>query len=269
MILKETATAVVADNQDPDQAFKIKVKCAALMGSEDAVYAEWIPPKLAWGFVIVPDIGEQVEVEFPGKSDTDEVKGQAFLDSPEVRWTGKRYQGPDAYNEMFLANYGKRRGFVTPAGHILMFDDTEGSEKINLVWHNADNKYAMFSANEDGSIILANANGSMVYLNADAKEVAVIDEHGNSLSTNDKGIKLVDKSGGFVDLDANNKLIQLQAGTIYAGGLTGTEPGVLADQLLTVFRAHVHPTGTGPSGPPTEAPPSAFDVIKSAVLQLK
>lgn len=270
MIIKETHAAVVADNQDPDQRFRIKVKCAALMGSEDVVYGEWVPPKFAWGFVVVPDIGEQVEVEFPGKSDTDEVAGQAFIDAPEVRWTGKRFQGPAAYNEMFLTNYGKRRGFITPAGHILMFDDTEGQEKINLVWHNADNKYAMFSANEDGSIILANANGSMVYLNAANKEVAVIDEHGNSMSTNSKGIKLVDKSGGFVDLDADNKLIQVQAGTVYVGGLTGTQPGVLADALLTIFRAHIHPDPvSGFTGAPVETPPGAFDVIKSAVMQLK
>lgn len=269
MLIKETHTAVVADNLDPDERFRIKVKCAAIMGSEDVVLQQWVPPKLPWGFIIVPDIGEQVEIEVPVGSDTDEVPGQAFVDSPDVRWTGDRFQGPGAYHEMFLTNYGKRRGFVTPAGHVLLFDDTPGQEKINLVWHSEDDKYAMLSLNEDGSVVIVNKAGSQVYLNAANKEVAVIDEHGNSLSTNEKGIKLVDKSGGFVDLDADNKLIQVQAGTVYVGGLTGTEPGVLANQLLTIFRAHIHPTGTGPSGPPTESPPNAFDVIKSAVLQLK
>lgn len=275
MIVRETHVAVVADNQDPDQNFRVKVKCAGIMGSEDVVLNQWLPPKLPWGMVIVPDIGEQIEVEVPVKSDTDEVPGQAFVDAPDIRWTGARFQGPTAYEAMFKTNYGKRRGFVTPAGHILMFDDTKGQEKINLVWKSTGDdppKYAMFSIDEDGSVVIANKKGTMIYLNAANGEMSMIDEHGNSISSNSKGIKLVDKSGGFVDLDGDNKLIQAQAGTVYVGGLTGTQPGVLADALLTIFRAHVHlgvMSGAAISGPPQEIPPGLFDVIKSAVLQLK
>lgn len=270
MKLTEKHVALVADNQDPEKKFRIKVKCAAVLGHEDATLNQWIPPKLTWGFVIVPDIGEQVEIEMVAKSDTEEFPGQAFIDTPEIRWTGTRFQGSEAYEEMFTAtNYGKRRGFVTPGGHVLMFDDTEGSEKINLVWHSAAGKYAMISIDEAGSVLVSNRSGSMLYLNAADKQASLIDEHGNCVSSDVNGIKLVDSAGDYVELNPGNKVIQIQAGSIFLGGLTGTEPAVLANQLLTVFRAHIHPTGTGPSGPPTETPPGLFDVIKSATVQLK
>jgi len=270
VISYEKYDAVVADTADPEQRFRVKVKCAALLGTEDVVLNRWVTPKLPWGFVVVPDEGEQIEIEVPTQGDTDEVPGQSFLENLDIRWTGKRYQGPGAYESMFSSsNYGKRRGFVTPRGHILMWDDTEGQEKVNLVWHSADDGFCVLSFDEDGSVVVANKKGSLIYLNAALGETSFVDEHGNSLSSNKDGMKLVDHAGGFVDLDAKNKLIQVMQGTVYLGGLTGTEPGVLAGQLLTHFRAHVHPTGTGPSGPPTETPPLAFDSMKSAVLQLK
>lgn len=269
MIQRQQAVAVVADNQDPEKRFRIKVKCAALLGDEEAVLGEWIMPKLLWGFVLVPDIDEQVEIEFTAGSDTDSSPGQAFLDSPDIRWTGIRYQGTTAYDEMVKANYGKRRGFVTPAGHVLMFDDTKGAEKINLVWHSAAGGYAMFSMDEAGSVLLANKNGSMVYLNADAGELSVIDEHGNSLSTNAKGLKLVDKSGGFVDLDGDAKMIQVMASTIFLGGQAGAEPGVLGNKMVLLHDAHIHPTGTGPSGPPVPGVPFPTIQILSQTFNLK
>lgn len=269
MIKTEKHIAVVVDTNDPEQRFRIKVKCAGLLGGESAAITDWIQPKLQWGWLAIPDIDEQVEIEVVVGSDTDEVPGQSFLDTPSIRWTGVRYQGPGAYNAMFSdANYGKRRGFVTPAGHVMMFDDTPGKERVNLVWHNQDGNYSMVSLDEDGSILISNKSGSMLYLNAKDKEASLIDEHGNLVSSGATGVKMVDKSGDFIELNAANKLIQVQAGSVYVGGLSGTEPGVLADTLLTIFRAHVHPTGTGPSGPPTEVPPLAFDAIKSAVLQL-
>lgn len=213
MIQTETHVAVVADNQDPDNTFKIKVKCAAILGSEDVVLNVWVKPKFPWGFIFVPDVGEQVEIEVPSRSDTDEVPGQAFLDNPDIRWTGTRFQGPEAYHEMFTSeNYGKRRGFVTPGGHVLMFDDTEGKKKINLMWHSADDNHALFSMNEDGSVVLANKNGSQVYLNAKDGELAIIDEHGNLFATDSTGVKIIDKGGNMFTMAGTTVQVLSQGG---------------------------------------------------------
>lgn len=287
MIQTERHIAVVAatDAGEKFQRGRIKVRSLSLLGSDDAVLQEWIEPCFDWGWFQIPDIGEQVEIEVVSGSDKDEVPGQAFLETPDYRYRAKRFYDSEAetpktpVNEMFTSsNYGKRRGFATPGGHILMFDDTEGFEKINFVWHSAADKYGIFSFDEDGSVIIANQNGSLIYLNAANGEVAIIDEHGNSLSTNSNGIKLVDKSGNLIDINATDGVIQAQAGTIYLGGTTGVEAAVLAEQLLAIFRAHIHSgvtTGPGFSGPPVETPPPAppvpgeFDVIKSAAVQLK
>lgn len=272
MVKREQAVAVVADNQDPEQRLRIRVKCAALMGDEEIVYDEWIRPKLTWGFICVPNVGEQVEIEFTSGSDTDEIHGQSFLDAPDLRWTGVRYQGPEAYDEMFRANYGKRRGFVTPAGHVLLFDDSKGKEKINIVWHSDAGSYAMISVNEDGSVLLSNKNGSLLYLNAASHEVALIDEYGNSMSSGQTGIKLINKSGDFVELNGDNRVIQIQGSNVFLGGLTGTEPAVLADTWIALFADHIHPTGTGPSGPPaigSGGNPLLWAALKSQCVQLK
>lgn len=272
MVKREKAVAVVADNKDPEQRLRIKVKCAALMGDEEIVYDEWIRPKLTWGFICVPDIKDQVEIEFTSGSDTDETYGQSFLDTPDIWWTGSRFQGPSKYDEMLTTNYGKRRGFVTPAGHILMFDDSKGKEKINLVWHSNAGSYAMFSMDEDGSVLLANKNGSLLYLNAASHEIAMIDEYGNSFSTCDTGIKLINKAGDFIELNSDNQVIQVQGSNVFLGGLSGTEPAVLGDTLITLFADHIHPTGTGPSGPPVVGSggnPLLWAALKSQVVQLK
>lgn len=269
MIRSEKHIAVVANTDDPEKRFRIKVKCAALLGSEDTVLNRWVEPAFGWGMILLPDVGEQVEIEIYSGSDKDEVEGQSFLENPDIRWRGTRYQGPDAYEGMFTdTNYGKRRGFVTPAGHILMFDDTEGAEKINLVWHNAENGYAMFSMNEDGSIILANKNGSMLYLNADAGELALIDENGNSISYASTGIKIIDASGNIVELKdgavqvlgqsavtISCKDAVIDAGKVQIGGQPLTEPAVLGAMFSTLFSGHIHPTPVGPSGPPAPGVP--------------
>lgn len=253
MIKGEKYIAVVANTDDPDKRFRIKVKCAALLGSEDVVLNRWVEPAFNWGMVLVPDVGEQVEIEVYSGSDKDEVEGQSFLENPDIRWRGTRYQGPDAYESMFTdTNYGKRRGIVTPAGHLLMFDDTEGAEKINFVWHNSENGYALFSIDEDGSIILANKNGSMLYLNAASGELSLIDEYGNSFSSSSAGIKIIDATGNIVELKSGAvqvlgqsgvtiscKDAVLDAGKVQIGGQPAIQPIIMGTFFLTALTTWV------------------------------
>lgn len=207
----ERHVAVVAVNEDPEFRGRIKVKCVGLLGSEDVVLQSWAEPCFQWGFFIVPDVGEQVEIEVTASSDRDEVRGQAFLEAPNIRYRGKRFFGPDTPVSDFFteAHYGKRRGFATPGGHVLMFDDSDGGRKINLAWHSGDSTYAMFSMDEDGSIILANASGSLLYLNAVNKELAIIDEWGNSITLNSDGFNLIDKESNIIK--SKGKHIQVLA----------------------------------------------------------
>lgn len=138
MIQTERHIAVAADSNDPDKRGRIKIRSLSLLGSDDVVLHDWIEPCFDWGWFYVPDQGEQVEIEVVSGSDKDEVPGQAFLESPDYRWRGKRfYSTSQEVPSGFTTNYGKRRGFATPGGHILIFDDTSGQETITLTWKNA------------------------------------------------------------------------------------------------------------------------------------
>ena len=265
----ERHTAVVAETNDPEQRGRIRVRCAGILGSEDAILRHWVEPCLDWGFFLVPDVDEVIEIEVASSSSRDEVPGQSFLDEPNFRYRGKRFNAPGVVNEFFTeANYAKRRGFATPAGHVLMFDDTDDARKVNLVWHSGDGKYAMLSLDEDGSVILASKTGAMLYLNAKDGELALIDEHGNSYSSSSSEVKIIDVNSNIISLSGTTIQILSQsavtvsckdavidAGKVQLGGQPLTEPMVLGLLFQTLFSGHIHPTGVGPSGPPTPGVP--------------
>lgn len=154
MIQTERHVAVVAANIDPETRGRIQVRSLSLLGSDDVVLHEWIEPCFDWGWFYVPDIGEQVEIEVVSGSDKDEIPGQAFLEAPDFRWRGKRfYSTSQPVPDDFKVNYGKRRGFATPGGHIFIFDDTPGQESITLTWKNALGQLQRIEL-KDGEVLL-------------------------------------------------------------------------------------------------------------------
>jgi hypothetical protein len=113
------------------------------MGDFTTKFPFSIPPVFDWGWFYVPDIGEVVEVEVLIQDEgAEEVFGQAFIDTPTFRWRGKRFPAsegttPAPLNDVFTSeNFGKRRGFYTPKGLYMMFDDTDGREEITIGWTN-------------------------------------------------------------------------------------------------------------------------------------
>lgn len=179
--ITERFPATVTNIDDEDSTPKtgrIKVTCIGLMGDEESEVPVWVEPALDWGWFYIPDIGEIVEVEVVAGTDHDESFGQSSIDQLDLRWRGKRFyttgegtvgdadQDPavDArkVHAEFLTNYGKRRGFATPWGHILFFDDTDGDNRI-VIMHSAEQlphgeafedptKYTRIEIEPDGSI---------------------------------------------------------------------------------------------------------------------
>lgn len=201
----ETVTATVTKNDDPEKRGRIKVKSLELLGTEGVELPIWIEPSPLWGWFVVPDIGEEVAIEAELATQQAEVAGQGWLDNPRLRWTGRRYQSqqgeaPRPPNERFTeANYGKRRGFATPAGHVLLFDDTEGKEQVTLSWAQGS-KIASLAFSADGSVIVENANGSLLHLDATNKLASLIDEHGNSVSLGEDAISITDTHSNSIEL---------------------------------------------------------------------
>jgi len=282
--VRETYPAIVMDNQDDEQRGRIKVACAALLGDEESELPMWVEPDYDWGWFYVPDVDEQVEIVVTTSSDMDEAYGQSSIDDLDVRWRNKRYytdedaEKPTPIHEDFLTNYGKRRGFATPNGHILFFDDTEGKEKIQLVWKQGGDKYQYLTMDETGSIVLANMNGSIVYLDAKNAAIMITDEHGNTYTTNEEGLKLIDKFSNIIEMKDGVVQVLSQGEIALMGGVLNAkvasydlgdgadEPVMKGTTTQTHLDTHTHPTSMGPSGPPLQPLPPAALSTKGKVL---
>lgn len=230
----EKHPATVTDNSDPEKRGRFKVKCLGLIGDSETELPDWVTPAFDWGWFVVPDVGEEVEIEVVVEDETRaDTYGQAFLEAPRLRWRGKRFpstQGdePRPPNEQLTdTNYGKRRGFATPNGHVLLFDDTEGGETVTLSWKKAgEEKYAFLSMDSDGSLVLSNVNGSLLYLNAKDGELALVDEHGNSVSSGATSMQIIDtfnnsvelKDGAVTVLAAGDALVTAGKNVMIEGG---------------------------------------------------
>lgn len=238
-----TYPATVTFNDDPDKRGIIRVACIGLMGDEETEVPIDVEPVHDWGWFYIPDIGELVEIEVIEGSSEDEQKGQMSIDNLDIKWRSARYYGnqegqtPTSINALFTEeNYGKRRGFSTPAGHVVMFDDKEGSEEIRISWKDGtsyiqiDKSGQMTFANKDGATIVLNSDGSIVITN---------------------------KAGASINMDAVADKIVATATLLELNG--SSEAQILGNAFKTYFDTHIHPTGVGPSGPPSvPMPPSTL-----------
>ena len=251
MIL-EKYDAIVTSNEDEEFSGRIRVACSGLLGDEDSELPDWVLPKFDWGWFYIPDVGEIVEIEVSISSETDEIKGQSSIDGLDVSWTGKRLwtseevdgaHEPRPLLDDFKENYGKRRGFATPNGHIFIFDDTPGKEKVFLTWKQGD-KNQTIEMNETGYTKISNSDESQIHLDAENEQIEVTDKHGNVIRM---------KSG---EMETEGTKITLKNATINL--LDGAdEPVMRGNTTKTWLDTHAHMTGMGLSGPPTVTLPTA------------
>lgn len=217
--IRETYPARVTKNEDPDKRGRVKVVCAGLMGDDETELPGWIEPALDWGWFFVPDIGELIEICCVAENDQQEnASYQAFLENPELKWTGVRYQSleggtPRPPNPLMTdKNYGKRRGFATPLGHVLIFDDTKGDESIIISWHRGnEGEYTQITMDKLGSIMLLDYKSNMIHLNAkdDKEGITILDKNANLIALDKDGVKVVDKFSNIIEM--KDGLIQVMS----------------------------------------------------------
>jgi len=258
----ETFSAIVTKNEDPEKRGRIKVKSLELLGAEDKELPIWIEPSPLWGWFVVPDIGEEVAIEAELSTKHNEVADQGWLDNPRLWWTGRRYQSkqgeaprpPDA--RFTGAGYGKRRGFATPAGHILLFDDTVGQEIVSLA-----DKHGNTVSLTEASIAVADTHDNKIELKDGAITIT-----GASDITCSAGSNVVVEAGASIELkqDPGSPANQVLLGD------GADSPAMRFTEWATFFAAHTH-TGvtTGPGTSGTPAVPPAGQNIDSKVVQLK
>ncbi len=247
----ETHIATVTKTNDPEQRGRIKVTCSGLLGDEEEELPMWVEPVPSWGWFIIPDKGELVEIECVGRSPEDEQFGQVSIDSLDLKWrASKRFwgnseaeenAGKTTIPEAFLVNYGKRRGFATPNGHTFVFDDTKGALSITVTWKGPDG-VSTLTFDATGKILLEVFAGEKITIDPVSHETRII------------APKVIVESP---DIDL--------------GGGAG-DFALMANAFLQLFAGHIHPTGVGPSGPPTAGPTqptTPWESARSATVKVK
>ena len=170
------------DNDEDEKRGAIEVICPGLMADDETPLPILCEPVHDWGWFYIPDVGEAVEIEVVTTSDRDEVWGQQTLEALAPTWRGKRHytdvepEGEDPrpiHVDFTDTNYGKRRGFTTPFGHVFLFDDTEDDQRIYIT-HMAEQlepgatpeaaKFTRIEIEPDGSLKIAFLNKHMIHL---------------------------------------------------------------------------------------------------------
>ncbi len=279
----ERYEAVVSSIDDPENRGRFKVKCVGLMGDADVelpIFVELVPD---WGWFIVPEVGEIVEIEVIVASDRDESHGQTSIEALNPVWRGKRFitdveldkpfppnplvadDGSVAtppHDDLVSENYGLRRGWATPHGHLFMFDDEE--PRISLLWVKDRLDPGEAPDPSKSTRVEVQSDGSFV--------VNVLDKHKMTLGVDGKlNVELGNGASLVVEENGADAKLTLGDG---AKSVAVAEPlKVLYNLLkaqLDLFDAHIHPTGMGPSGPPTPliAAPAFDDKIISSQMKL-
>lgn len=127
--LQEAHAAIVVDNRDPQKLGRLKLKCQTLTGA-DFQLPTWIEPQVQMFTSVgggaalwLPAIKSTVILVCDVSEAMDDIPNERFMQNPGFKWRpaplGKAMPLPSA----LAADYPNTRGFVTPAGHRLLFND--------------------------------------------------------------------------------------------------------------------------------------------------
>jgi hypothetical protein len=269
-IVWEKYDATVTVNEDDENRGRIRVACVGLLGDEEIELPMWVEPVLEWGFFLIPNVGETVEIEAAVSSDEDEINGQFSIDNLDIRWRGKRsYTIDEPENENieptpihpdFLSNYGKRRGFSTPHGHIVMFDDDPKNPTLQITFQKTAmevgtppeaSDYSRLEFEKDGSLKVALLETTTLHLQTEGKKLKIGIDGGDSLEIAGKNSDAVAKIGdGAVSAPIAENL-----------------KNYIDNSVKIHVDGHIHPTAMGNSGTPITQMPAYDDSITSSHLK--
>lgn len=191
---------IVIDNCDPDGMHRIKVKYP--VDSADMPESSWcrmISPMAGKqrGWVSLPEIDDEVILGFAYRSGVPYVLGAVFNgeDTPP-------YANDDGNNDL--------RVFQSRSGHRLTFDDSDGSERVEMIGHNEDVK------------VILDASGMEASGYADSD---VIFEAGSTLSF--KCTDFVVEASASVEISAGSSadVTGSSSGTVDGGGSLSASAG--------------------------------------------
>lgn len=276
---------VVVRNDDPEERGRAQIYVSRNMG--DAQIDVWVDPVLVGsgpdrGMFWPAEVGDFVWVFFDNGRANLPI---AYMGGWKTLTSGKgKLSSEFSYKTQTGANGQKtvigpdRRGFITRAGHRLVFDDTVGDEAVSLVWHQPDptdasrtdrsksadrskGKSASLLFKKDGTLELKNSQGAVVVLDSSAGSVSVKDSNGNSIDLQSSGVTI--SSAKSMVLKGTKLECDFQSISLGKGA---SAPLLKATEFVQSFLTHVHGTPAGPSTtpiPPVVPPTNATSVVKA------
>ena len=129
--------AIVEDNVDPDGLGRVKLKFPTLPDMPKSFWARLVMPMAGRdrGWMTIPEKDDEVLVAF--------VRG----DINHAIVIGALYNGVDTPPYANEDKENNLRVFQSRSGHRLTFDDTSGSERVELILHNEEIRVIWDSAN--------------------------------------------------------------------------------------------------------------------------
>lgn len=225
-------SAVVKDNRDADKLGILQVSVPTIFPPDELVPAR---AALPYGMFFVPENETQVWVEFEGG------------DTEFPIWTGVQHLAGTWAPEA-AKNPPTVRAFKTPGGHLLIFDDTSGSESIVLT----DGKNAHeLRFNADGITLTDGKNQHVITL--DSSGIKLTDgrnQHEIELNASAVNVK---HGGGVAKVTLETAAVKAEAGAakVELGPATVTVDGPIV--LLGAGAApvlHLGDQGIGNLGAP-------------------
>ena len=251
--------AIVTDNADPQNRGRIKAQVPAA-GHERAPNI-WIKASMLGagpnrGFFWPPEKGDAVYVSFAqGKPDRPELYFGGWFAYPDDE--------SDVPQEVRPDGVPTARTLTTRMGHVLLFDDADGGERVELIWNKPNTgdeaiTDATKTAERPGSNTRGGGSASLKFTSEGSVEITDNANPNQTIKMNaqEGTIEIADKSGNKVILSATGVLVET-VGTIDLAGselVPSTEPALKGNAWLTWAGAHTHPSPMGSTLAPTVPP---------------
>jgi len=209
-------SGIVKDNADADKLGVLQVLVPTIFPEDEQIPAR---AALPYGMFFVPEVGTHIWVEFEGG------------DTASALWTGVQHIAGTWAAEA-AKNPPTVRAFKTASGHLLIFDDTDGSESIVLT----DGKNAHeLKFNADGITLTDGKNNHVIALSSSGIKItdgvnkheidmgssAVNVKHGNGMAKVSLEAAAVKASAGAskVELGAANVTVDGPVVMLGAGAM--------------------------------------------------
>jgi len=178
---------LVTNNKDPDQLGRVKVKFPWLSETDESYWARIATPMAGnnRGLFLLPEVDDEVLVAFE----------HGLMEHPYI--VGALWNGKDKPPEKNEDGKNNLRFLKSRSGHIIRLDDTEGSEKVEIIDKSAKNKITIDVASNTITIT------SEAKIELKAKSDITITSESGKVAISGNTVEVTGKTGIKIESSAN------------------------------------------------------------------